>query len=102
MDFLLGVGLSAATVLLFCWAYGAHRAPRRAAWVAWPGASMLVTVVLVTTGPIALGFLVKAAFTGLAELRTMDPLSLILAAAAVVAALVLSPRLIRPALHRAG
>ena len=102
MDILLGVGLSAATVLLFCWAYGAHRAPRRATWVSWPGASMLVVVTMVTMGLVALGFLVKAVFVGRDEFTTMAPIPMVLAAAAVLAAILLSHRLIRPALGRAG
>jgi hypothetical protein len=69
MDLFLGVGILAASYVLFCCAYAAHRGQPRAAWPDWPGASMLVCVALTTLFPIGLGFLIKGLF-GIGELTT--------------------------------
>ncbi|NNE52521.1 MAG: hypothetical protein HKN30_08975 [Sulfitobacter sp.] len=84
MDLFLGTGILAASYLLFCWAWAAHRGIPRAAWADWPGASMLICVGLTMMAPIGLGFLIKGALSPLSNLTEIG-----IAPLAITAVLVL-------------
>ncbi len=100
MDILLGVGTLSATVLLFSWAFGAHRRPDRAAWVSWPGASMLVCVALTLLAPVGLGFIIRGALHPLTDLTRITVLEAVCVAGLLFLAVTVSPFLIRPGLRR--
>jgi hypothetical protein len=99
MDILLGVGTASVTAIMFCWVYGAHRKPVPAGWTRWPGASMLVCVAMTLLFPLSIGLLIKAALHPVAEIIALDLSGWLIIAGATVAALVLCPVLIRPALR---
>lgn len=99
MNILLGVGVLAATVMLFCWTYGAHRRPQRAAWADWPGCSMLACVGFTILGPIGVGFVIKGLLNPLADLAQVDLVSALACLAIVAVSALASPVLIRPALR---
>lgn len=102
MDILLGVGVLAATCLLFALGYGGHRRTVPAGWTKWPGASMLISVALVLMGPVGLGFLVKAATMPAYEMATLSLTGLAIVAALVVLAVVCTPLLMSSARQGAG
>ncbi len=97
MDIFVGVGILAATVLLLSSAYGAHCGPVRAAWVSWPGASMMTCVALTLLGPVGLGFVIRGGLHPIADLSTANPVAIAVAIGLAGAAFVASPILIRPA-----
>ncbi|MEW9921009.1 hypothetical protein AB2B41_15460 [Marimonas sp. MJW-29] len=99
MDTTLGVGILAATVLLFSWAFGAHRRPDRAAWVDWPGASMLICVAFTMMGPVGLGFLVRGLMYPVADIARANVVLAGVSAGLAVVAFIAAPMLIRPALR---
>lgn len=71
MDLVLGVGLMAATALFYAFGFAAHRRDVPSKWTRFPGLSMLYAVTLTLLGPIALGFIVKAALNPLAQWQTL-------------------------------
>ena len=102
MDISLGVGVLAATVLLFSWAFGAHRRPNRAAWVDWPGASMLVCVAFTLMGPVGLGLIARGLMHPVADLSRVTLVEPGIALGLAALAVVLTPALLRPGLRPAG
>lgn len=102
MDILLGLGTLAVTALLLSFAYGAHRKAVPAKWTRLPGLSMMICVALTLMGPVGLGFLIKAALAPMAELASLSIFSVVITGVLVALAVMASPLLIRPALHKSG
>ena len=97
MNILLGVGVLAATALLFAFAYGAHLRPVPARWTRWPGTSMLVCVVLTTAGPTGLGLLIKGLINPIADLAQMALIEIVVVATISALAVMMVPVLMLPA-----
>ncbi len=97
MDIVLGLSAASVTVLMFCWAYSAHRRAEPARWTRLPGLSMLICVVLTMLGPLSLGLFVRAA---LAPGRAVDSFSLeaaLVALALMALAVLIGPVMLRSA-----
>ncbi|QFT59014.1 hypothetical protein FIU94_09260 [Sulfitobacter sp. THAF37] len=97
MDIVLGLSVASVTVLLFCWAYGAHRRAVPARWTAWPGASMLTCVALTMLAPLSLGLFVRAAFAPGRVIGTFDWAPALVCIALMALAAIIGPVLFRSA-----
>ncbi|WP_156874931.1 hypothetical protein [Sulfitobacter alexandrii] len=97
MDIILGLCAASVTVLMFCWAFGAHRRAVPAGWTLWPGASMLTCVALTMLAPLSLGLFVRAAMAPARVVETFNWEAALVAVALMALAAILGPVLIRPA-----
>ena len=96
MDLVVGIAVLAATTLVFCYGFGAHRRTVPARWTRWPGASMLFCVALTMAAPVGIGLLVKAVLDPGYEWATLSWPGLLVALALVALAVIAVPALVRP------
>lgn len=95
MILVVGVVLSAATILLFAWGFAQHRRPVPARWTRMPGMSSAFTIFLVGLFPGAVGALGMAAIDPGGTLASLNVWGVAAALAAVVLTVVMTPKFIR-------
>jgi hypothetical protein len=91
----LGVGLLSAAVLLFVWAYAAHRRRVPARWTGREFLSSGICIVITGLLPIGGGYLAVAVMHPLGTIRSLGAASFVLLVVSVVACWVLIPRLLK-------
>ncbi|WP_067296909.1 hypothetical protein [Sulfitobacter sp. EhC04] len=97
MDIILGLSAASVTVLMFCWAYSAHRRAIPARWTLLPGLSMLTCVVLTMLGPLSLGLFVRAALAPGRVIETFNLEAAVVALVLMALAVFIGPALFRRA-----
>lgn len=96
MIFLVAIVSLAAVAVLWAWSYSQHRRPDPAAWTNWPGVTSFLMLLMTFLGPLGVGLLIATVVSPGAALLGFGVIEAAISAAAILAALVCWPRLMRP------